>query len=78
MRSDHANLPITPKISFRSPELVFKKPCLEFGVPQTTNFISVRQKNFPSSVEYLRARQAKEIIGRVAIYQEAPTSGHNK
>ena len=31
-RSNHADFPITPKISFRSSKLVFKKPCLEFGV----------------------------------------------
>ena len=65
MRSDDANLRMTPKISCRSPQLVFKKPCLEFGVLQATNFVSVCQKNSPSSVENFGARQAKKIIGLV-------------
>lgn len=77
MRSDHANLRMTPKISCRGPQLVFKKPCLEFGVPQTTNFVSVCQKNSPSSVENFRGRQPKKIIGLVATYVKAPISGHN-
>lgn len=77
MRSDHANLPMTPKISCRSPQLVFKKPRLEFRVPQATNFVSVCQKNSSSSVENFGARQAKKIIGLVATYVKAPISGHN-
>jgi hypothetical protein len=77
-RSDHADFPITPKISFRSSKLVFKKPCLEFGVRQATNFISVCQKNFASSVENLEARQAKRIISGVPAYVEAPISDHHQ
>jgi hypothetical protein len=78
MCSNHANLRITFKISFRSSQLVLKKPGPELGLPQATNFISACQKHFSSSIENAGARQTKKIIGRVAADVKAPVSEHNQ